>query len=94
MSLVGMIVVLSVLLLIILAATIIGSYFGKKFLQSKCVEGPAFWCADRLNWNLCVDDTEKYDDYCCKDNQTWMSRTGTQNVDPATNGFDDNCKGS
>lgn len=60
--------------------------------RKRCSEGPAFYCANKNNWNMCAQgDKHKYEDFCCKSNEQWMDNTGTKDPDPHTNGFIQNC---
>ena len=88
------IAVIILLLVLAAAALIVGLFFLGKYSKKKCTDGPAFWCANPTNWALCVDNTRKhsYDDYCCKDNKTWMDKIDTKDPDPHTNGFNKHCK--
>lgn len=64
-----------------------------KLVDKDCTEGPAFWCQNKANWDLCDKSTDgiTYHDYCCKDNSSYMKKIDTQNSDPNTNGFNKNC---
>ncbi len=87
------IAIIIILLVVAAIAFMVGLFFIGKVAVKKCADGPSFWCSNKNNWDLCVDDTKKhsYDDYCCKDNKTWMGKNDTKDPDPHTNGFNSNC---
>lgn len=88
----GILVVISIILMIILV------FVGNSVINTqkkKCLNGPAFYCANKDNWDLCNSNSDrKYADFCCDTNAKWMDNIGTKDPDPNTNGFLKQCKGS
>lgn len=89
----GVIVILVVLGLLVSLAFGILFWQMSKLVHKDCTEGPAFWCQNKANWELCKesDDGTSYHDYCCKSNADYVNKLNIQNQDPNTNGYYANC---
>ena len=64
-----------------------------KLVHKDCREGPAFWCQNKTNWDLCKksDDGTTYHDYCCKSNDDYANKLNIQDKNPSINGYNANC---
>lgn len=66
----GVIAILAVLFIISILAIGLFIWQISKLVDKDCTEGPAFWCQNKANWDLCKksNDSTTYHSYCCNDN--------------------------
>jgi len=84
---------LAVLLFISFLAMMLIIYSVYKYKQRHCSD-KSFWCANRLNYNICKNDNDNSSNYkndCCVNNDDWVEMMNTQDKDPNTNGYNKNC---
>lgn len=89
----GVVVILVILGVLVVSAFGIMIWQMSKLVHKDCTEGPAFWCENKANWDLCnkSDDGTSYHDYCCKSNADYVNKLNIQDQDPSTNGYNRNC---
>jgi hypothetical protein len=89
----GVIAILAVLAIISILAIGLFIWQISKLVDKDCTEGPAFWCQNKANWDLCKksNDGTTYHDYCCKSNKDYINKLNIQDQDPSTNGYNANC---